>query len=329
MKKYVKSIITALICFVIVSVLNFLLPRLLPGDPIAYLTGMDENALSPEKYQYYYDALHLGDSLWVQFAVYLKSIFDGTLGYSYKQEAVVSALIFKSIGRTLQITIPAVVISTTAGLSWGLRSGLKKGSTEDKLSTGFNIVVNSVPGFVIGLVLIIVFCFDVRLFPYTGLNSAGVAKGSLRYVLDRLWHLTLPILTLVIAELPSRYILMRNTAAKIADEKYVLYARQRGLSGRVIRYKYMLPNIAESFITMVGLSVSSCIGGSLVIENLYSVKGMGSLLMTAVHSLDYPLMQGILFVTTFIMVISIILTDLLCMLLNPRIRLKEEGGRHE
>lgn len=329
MKKYLKSITTALICFAIVTVLNFLLPRMLPGDPIAYLTGLDEEAMSQEKYQYYYNALHLGETLPVQFWRYLESIFDGSLGYSYKLESEVSSLISERIGYTLQITLPAVIISTLAGLSWGLDSGLKKGKTSDRISTSVNIVVNSLPAFVTGLALIILLCFKVRLFPYTGLNSIGVRPGSLGYFADRLWHLFLPVLTLVIAETPSRYMLMRNTSARIANEKYVLFARQRGLSDRVIKYRYMLPNISGPFITMVGLSVSSCVGGSLVIENLFSVNGMGSLLMSAVHSLDYPLMQGILFVTTAIMALAVILTDVLCIVFDPRIRLGTRGGKED
>ena len=116
---------------------------------------------------------------------------------------------------------------------------------------------------------------------------------------------------------------MRNTARKIADEKYVLYAKARGLSDHKIKFSYMLKNIAQPFITMVGMSVSACIGGSLVVENVFSVKGMGKLLSEAVYTLDYPLMQGILFVTTGIMVLSIIVTDVVCIIIDPKIRLGE------
>jgi ABC-type dipeptide/oligopeptide/nickel transport system permease component len=117
---------------------------------------------------------------------------------------------------------------------------------------------------------------------------------------------------------------MRNTVRKAEEEKYVLYARQRGLSDRKIQYGYILKNIAQPFITMVGMSVSLCVGGSLVIENIFSVNGMGKLLTDAVYTLDYPLMQGILFVTTGIMVISIVASDLLCILIDPKVRWGEE-----
>ena len=147
MKKYQKNLILALVCFLIVMVLNFFLPRLLPGNPIAYLTGFSEEDMTPAQVAYYRQALHLDEPLFVQFGYCLRSLFDGTLGYSYKKEAPVSALIGQRLGYTLQITLPAVLLSTALGLLWGLHCGYKKGGVLDKLSTTFQIVVNTMPSF--------------------------------------------------------------------------------------------------------------------------------------------------------------------------------------
>ena len=321
MKQYIRNILVALVCFLIVIALNFFLPRLLPGNPIAYLTGFSEEEMTPAQYEAYADALHLNESLPRQFGHYLVSLLDGTLGYSYKKDSVVSALIRDRLGVTLQISLPAVLLSTVLGLVWGLSCGAKKDSVFDRLSSGAMIVINAVPTFVLGLLFIILFCFNKRWFPYTGLNSSDVLPGTAAYFFDRLYHLVLPVLTLTLATLPSRFLLMRSTARKAAGEKYVLYARQRGLSERRIRYAYILPNIVQPFLTMVGMSVSLCVGGSLVVENIFSVSGMGKLLTDAVYSLDYPLMQGILFVTTLLMVLAIIVTDILCIVIDPKLRL--------
>lgn len=321
MKKYKKNLILALVCFLIVLMLNFFLPRLLPGNPIAYLTGFSEEDMTPAQVSNYRQALHLDKPVFVQFGYYLKSLLDGTLGYSYKRETAVSVLISQRLGYTLQITLPAVVISTVIGLLWGLSCGYKKGSVSDKLSTTVQIVVNTMPTFLTALVLMILFCFQNKWFPYAGLNSAGAVKGTAAYFWDRMHHLILPILTLVIALTPSRYLLMRNTVSQVTDEKYILYAKERGLSDRKIKFGYILKNIAQPFITMVGMSVSTCIGGSIVIENIFSIGGMGSLLSEAVYSLDYPMMQGILFVTTAIMTFSIIITDIICILIDPKVRI--------
>lgn len=325
MKKYGKNLILALVCFLIVVALNFFLPRLLPGNPIAYLTGFSEEDMTPAQVTYYRQALHLDKSVSVQFGYYLRSLLDGTLGYSFKKDATVSALIGQRLGYTLQITLPAVILSTLLGLLWGLHCGYRKGSAFEKLSTTFQIIVNTMPTFLIALVLMILFCFRQRWFPYTGLNSAGAVPGTIGYLRDRVHHLILPVLTLTIASAPSRYLLMRNTVSQVTEEKYVLYAKERGLSDRKIKFGYILKNIAQPFITMVGMSVSTCIGGSLVVENIFSIGGMGELLSDAVYTLDYPLMQGILFVTTAIMTISIVATDLVCILIDPKVRLGGEA----
>ena len=116
MKKYRKNLILALVCFLIVIVLNFFLPRLLPGNPIAYLTGFSEEDMTPAQVAYYRQALHLDEPVFAQFGHYLRSLFDGTLGYSYKKETTVSALIGQRLGYTLQITLPAVLLNTALGL---------------------------------------------------------------------------------------------------------------------------------------------------------------------------------------------------------------------
>ena len=270
MKDYKKNMRLALVCFLLVVVLNFFLPRLLPGNPVAYLTGFSEQDMTPAQVAFYEEALHLNKPLAAQFGFYLRSLLDGTLGYSYKKDAAVSALIGEKIGYTLQITVPAVLLSAGIGLLWGLRCGYKKDGPADRFSTTVLIILNAVPAFLIGLGLMSVFCFQNRLLPYTGLNSPGAVRGTAGYVWDRALHLLQP------------------------------------------------------FLTMLGMSVSLCVGGSVVIEKIFSIGGMGSLLTEAVYTLDYPLMQGILFVTTCIMVLSILLTDFLCLLLDPKRRL--EGG---
>lgn len=324
MRKYLTSMLTALLCFLLIIVLNFLLPRMLPGDPIAYLTGMDEEAITPAQYADYTEKLHLNDSLPKQFLWYLRSLADGTLGYSYQKEANVASLIGTRLGATLQIALPGVLLSTLFGLLWGLRCGFRKGGIADRIATPALVVLNSVPTFLIALVLIALFCFQNRWFPYTGLSAPDVQPGTAAWFADRLHHLVLPVLTLTLAMTPSRFLLVRNTAAKISNEKYILYAKERGLSPAKIRGAYLLRNMAQPFLTMTGMSVGACFGGSLVVENLFSVPGMGSLLTGAVYTLDYPLMQGILFVTTSVMLATILLSDALCILIDPRVRWEEQ-----
>ena len=322
-KKIGKDLIICVVCFMLVLLLNFALPRLLPGDPVAYLTGMDEEGMSAEKYQYYREALHLDEDVFSQFGFYIKDIFGGTLGYSYKKEMSVSSLIVPRLSATLQIVLPAILISSIIALVWGMSAGYRK-KWLDAISTPINVIANTVPTFLLGMVFIILLCFKARLFPYTALNSRGVEPGTAAYFFDRLHHLILPVATLVIAMLPSRFLLVRNLTAKERDTKTVLYARQRGQNATRIQYGYIFKNIAPTYINMVGRSIGAAVGGAVVIETVFSIKGMGSLLMDAVYSLDYPLMQGILFVTALCALIAVIVTDIVCVVVDPKARQEEE-----
>lgn len=316
-RKGLKVLATAFACFLIVLVLNFALPRLLPGDPIAYLTGFDEEEMSAEKYEYYFHALHLDESTSKQFGYYLESIFDGTLGYSFKKEALVSDLIAERLGYTLQITLPAIFISVIIGLVWGLKAGHKKDGIFDGVSTTFNVALNAVPSFAIGLLLLTWLALENKIFPSSSLSSPAVVPGTSAYFADRLHHLVLPVLTLVIASTPSRYLIVRNSTALFIDDRSVRYAAERGLSDGKIERSYVLKNVAHPFVAMIGTAVGGCIAGSVVVENVFSVNGIGRLLYDAVYTLDYPLMQGILFVTSLAMIISIALSDLICIAITP------------
>lgn len=312
--KATKIVVTAFVAFIILIVIGFALPRLLPGDPVAYLTGYDEEELSEEKYDYYYHALHLDESTGAQFGYYLKDMFDGTLGYSYKKDATVSSLISERLGYTLQITLPAIVISVAIALVWGLKCGHKNGGIFDGISTSFNVLLNAVPSFAIALVLTIVLSLESGLLPSSGLSSAG---NENELFLDRILHLILPVMTLVLASTPSRYLLVRNSSALFATDKSIRYATERGLSSTRIEYSYILKNAVHPFVMMIGTAVGGCIAGSVVVENVFSINGVGRLLYDAVYTLDYPLMQGILFVTSLAMIIALAVSDLICVAITP------------
>ncbi len=321
MRREWRGILTAIACFLLVIVLNFLLPRLLPGNPLAYLTGLSEEGLTTVQTEYYTHALHLDESLGRQFMHYLKSLLDGSLGYSFKKEATVSSLISGRVGPTLQVTIPAIVMSSLIGLALGMASGFSSKSRTDSYLTPLMIVLNAIPSFLLALSFVLVFGFKLRILPYSGLSSSSAGRG-IAFLLDRVRHLLLPVGTLVIGMMPSRYLLVRNMVKVQSKERYVLYARQRGLTDNKIRYHYIFRNIAGPFVIAIGMSMGLAVSGSVVIESIFSINGMGKLLTDAVYTLDYPLIQGVLFVTTAIMALSIILADLVSLAIDPRRRLE-------
>lgn len=308
-QKALKEILTALACLLLVLVINFFLPRLLSGDPIGYLTGMDEETMSESEYLFYYHALHLDESLGVQFFYYLKSLFDGTLGYSYVKDKTVSSLLFKALPVSLELMLPATIISLILGLVWGLKAGYQNGSKMERGSSFSLLVLNSFPGFAIGLILLICFSFSLPLFPYSGLVSGKYAEGSFLNFLDHLYHLFLPTLTLVLATLPSRYLLMKNLAKEYRNHPSVRYAENMGLSLIRVRYSYLLKNVMTPYLASASIALGTCFAGSAVIENVFSLKGVGSLLNEAIHTLDYPLLQGVLFFSTCCIALVVVIFD--------------------
>lgn len=325
MRKYAKNIITALIAFGVIIILNFALPRLMTGDPVHMLTGLNEEVLSLELYDYYFKQLGLDNPIYVQFFDYVKSLFNGSLGYSYHYNMTVSQLIGDKIGVTLQIALPAVIISSTIALFLGTYCGYKKNGVVDNVISTTAVLINAIPTFLIAMILVIVFAFTLSWFSYGGLNSIYVDGGFFAHAFDRIAHLFLPITCLVMASTPSKFIMMRNTTAQAIDEKYVLYAKLKGIKDSQIRRKHIFKNVGLPFITSVGMSVGTIVSGSLVIENIFSINGMGKLISTSISNLDYPALQGCLFVTSGVIIVAKILTDIACALFDPRVKYGEEN----
>ena len=317
-----KKLIISLCCLIVIVVFNFALPRLMPGDTVLMLVGMDEAMVTEAEYEYYMEKLGADRPLGIQFAEYIKGLLTGDLGYSYHHKEAISKLIGGRIPATLQIAIPAVLISSIIALALGCLMGMRKGKTLENIVTSVQIVVDAFPVFLLGLLLIVLFSFKLRLFPMGSLNSVRIPEGALAALGDRIRHLILPVLTLVMGSVPAKYLMICNTVAKQRNEKYVLYARSRGMSDLYIVFRHILPNICQPFITMVGMSVGFIVSGSLVIENIFSIKGMGSLISQAITARDYPVLQGCLFVSAVVIVMANLLTDLLCIALDPKVRCK-------
>ncbi len=317
-KDYAKKIIFSFVCLIVVVVLNFFLPRLMPGDPVLMLVGGDEDLFTKELYDFYFHKLGLDLPLGQQFLMYLKDLFSGNLGYSYQYGDSVAKLIAERIPTTLQIALPSIFISSFLALWLGMNAGYKKNSFLDKTLTTTSIILNSVPTFFMALILMIVFSFKFRIFPFGGLNSIIIPESPIKAFGDRLLHLFLPILTLVIVSTPSKFLMMKNTTAIAMDEKYVLYAKSRGISNSKIKIKYIFRNICQPFITMVGMGFGRLFSGSLVIEMVFSIPGMGMLMSSSISKRDYAVLQGCLFLMAIMVIFANLITDIICILSDPK-----------
>ena len=322
-----RKLLISLLCLIFITLFNFVLPRLMPGDTVLMLIGMEEDAVSEDQYEYYRKKTGADRPILEQFQNYLEDIVSGELGYSYHHNATVGELIAKRLPNTLQIAVPAVLLSSLLAAILGCLMGIRHNSPLEGIVTIGSIVVDAIPTFLLALLFLLLFAFKLQWLPMGALNSLRIPDGIWPALLDRINHLILPVLTLVVSSTPAKYLMVRNTVARQRNEKYVTYARARGLSDNAIAFRHIFPNICQPFLTMVGMNIGFIVSGSLVIENIFSIKGMGSLISQAITARDYPVLQGCLFVSALVIILANLLTDLLCVAVDPKVRWKFHEAR--
>lgn len=315
-KKIGKSLIFSIIALVAIFVVNFFLPRLMPGDPLANLVGADEKAITQQEYDALYHEMGLDLPLGKQFANYVSDLFKGEWGYSYHQGKDVGGVIFEKIPRTLQITLPAWILSAVLACWLGLVAGNAKSRVKDIGITGGMMLADAIPTFLLAILFLILFAFEWQVLPSGGLNSP-FAKNTFA---DRLLHLILPVATLTIVSTPKKYLLVRNQSANIQDEPYMTYARAKGLNNARLEIVHAFPNISLAFISMLGTSFGHMIAGSIIIEKVFSIDGVGMLVNRAISDKDFPMLQGALLVIALSVIVSNFIADAIAVLSDPRQR---------
>lgn len=315
-KKIGKSLIFSIIALVAIFVVNFFLPRFMPGDPLANLVGADEKAITQQEYDALYHEMGLDLPLGKQFANYVSDLFKGEWGYSYHQGKDVGGVIFEKIPRTLQITLPAWILSAVLACWLGLVAGNAKSRVKDIGITGGMMLADAIPTFLLAILFLISFAFEWQVLPSGGLNSP-FAKNTFA---DRLLHLVLPVATLTIVSTPKKYLLVRNQSANIQDEPYMTYARAKGLNNARLESVHAFPNISSAFISMLGTSFGHMIAGSIIIEKVFSIDGVGMLVNRAISGKDFPMLQGALLVIALSVIVSNFIADAIAVLSDPRQR---------
>lgn len=315
-KKIGKSLMFSIISLVAIFVVNFFLPRLMPGDPLANLVGADEKTITQEEYDALYHEMGLDLPLGKQFGNYVGDLFKGEWGYSYHQGRDVGGVIAEKIPRTLQVTLPAWLLSSVLACWLGLVAGKNKSQLSDLGLTSGMMIIDSVPTFLFAIILLILFAFEWKLLPSGGLNSPFAQN----HFSDRILHLILPVLTLTVVSIPKKYLLVRNQSANVQTEQYMHYARVKGLGNARLEWVHALPNISAPLISMLGTSFGRMIAGSIIIEKIFSIDGVGMLVNRAITDRDFPMLQGALLVIAVSVLISDFVADVIAELCDPKQR---------
>jgi peptide/nickel transport system permease protein len=302
--------------FLILS-LNFALPRMMPGDPIVNLLGEEALHNDPRMIELLRAENGLDKPLHIQYINYLRSMGSMDLGYSIHKNLSVAQLMADSLVWTLLLVFPSIAFGSILALLLGSLAGFKSNSPVDLLLVAVSLLFYTCPPFLLAMLLLSIFAYHLGLFPLGNLSSGG--KAGFNYILDVAWHLFLPVVSLSLLGASYKFLVVRNSVTQIFEEQFVVAARAKGLTeGRILLY-HVIRNVLPPFISMVAISLGFMVSGALVIEMVFSLNGMGTLIYDAVLARDYPVMQGCFLVLTVFVLAANFAADMLYAVADPRI----------
>jgi peptide/nickel transport system permease protein len=319
-----RRLITAIPVLFIVVIGAFLLLELAPGDAVdAYLvsTGGADARMIEELRR----AWGLDQSMGARLGAYLAALARGDLGWSVSFDRPILDVILERLPNTLLLMSAATALSFGLGSVLGIVAGARPGSFRDRLLSIGSLALYAIPGFWLGLVLVIIFSISLRWLPLSGIETLASGKHGPARALDIATHLVLPVASLGIIYLALYLRLMRAGMAEIWRLDFVRAAEAKGLPRRRIVLRHVARNALLPLVTMLGLQSASMLGGSVVIESVFAIPGLGRLASEAVASRDTPLLLGILLVSAVVVILVNLMVDIAYALLDPRVGATEAG----
>lgn len=314
-----------------ITLITFLIIQLAPGNPAALkirMTGqgqLGDNAISQQIIEDTKKLYGLDKPLPIQYALWVKRIFTLDFGSSFKDHRKVWDKIAERLPITIQLNLISILLVYLISIPCGVYSATHSGSTIDRILTLFFFFLYSLPSFWVAVLLIMLLgggdFWD--LFPVYGISSIGAENWPfLQWLADRAWHLILPVFCLTYGEWAYLSRLARADMLEVIREDYVRTARAKGLSERVVIFKHAFRNALLPIVTLFAFLLPAMFGGSVIIESIFSIPGMGQLGFEAVLSRDYPVIMAITTISAFLTLIGLLLSDILYALLDPRIKLE-------
>jgi peptide/nickel transport system permease protein len=297
------------VLFVITAVV-FLLIHFIPGDPARLMLGDRAPFSAVEALR---EKLGLNRPLAAQYGIFMGNLLRFDLGDSIKYHIPVSALLLKRLSLTVSLTLMSCAFAALFSLPLGYIAAANKDKLPDQIIRGASLVALSVPTFWIALLLLIVFALKIRIFPIGGWG---------RTLPEHLRGLVLPAFTL---SLSTSAVLTRNARNSIVDisrSDFVDFARSKGLKNSVIRTRHIIRNGLVSSVTLLSMQMAAMIGGSAITETVFNLPGIGQLMVESIFGRDYPVVQGTLLVTSFLIMAVNLITDILYSVLDPRVTLE-------
>lgn len=326
MRYIVRKVVLFVVTLWAAITLNFLLPRLMPGSPVdaalAKLASTGQPITNAERHAVQVQLGVPHSSIIGQYWAYLGNTATMKFGTSYSfPSETVAHTIGKALPWTLVLVGATTIFAFAIGTLLGVYAGWQRGKMADSSVTIGATFFAAFPPFWLGLLLLYVFAFKLNWFPIKGGYSSGQTPSwTLSFLADAAFHSVVPGVTLAITTLSGWVFGMRNNMINTLGEDYVTFAEANGLRGRTVALRYAARNALLPNVTAFGLSLGAVVGGSVLVEGIFSYPGLGNLLYIAVSNRDFPLMQALFLVITVSMLVAIFVVDLLYARLDPRVR---------
>lgn len=310
-----------------ITVAVFAMLQAVPGDPVQiYLGGPSARNVPEEVVSAIRQEFGLDQPLPVRYARWLGSSVRGDLGRSYVSGRGVIEIIAEKTPATVELNVIALLLAALIGIPAGVVAGSKPGSRFDRTSGTAAFVLFALPNFWVALLLMNYLAVELQLFPLFGMHSSGAYRlPPLQRLLDHLHHLVLPAIVLAYAQIVVFQRFTRTAVVDVIDREYIAAARARGVSEAVVLRRHALRNALVPLVTLFGLAIPTLISGSVIIEQIFEWDGLGRLYFTAILSRDYPIIMGLTLVTSVVVLLASLLTDLLYGMVDPRVRLGEDA----
>jgi peptide/nickel transport system permease protein len=322
MRRYIlRRLLIAIPILLGVSIVTFIFANLAPGDPVSALfrPGGDIRGQDIEKLK---AALGLDKPFLERYVVWLTQILQGNLGVSFISKLSVAGTLGKAIPNTLMLMATALTVSVTLGIVLGVFSAFRQGTRIDNVMTAIVFSGISLPSYLIALITVFVFSVQLRNLTGFGFFPAGGLYdpvSKLPHIVDQLWHLILPAAVLAFGQTATFLRYTRASVLEVMRHDYVTTARSKGLAERTVRRRHILRNALLPVVTVIGLSLPPLVTGALFVETLFSWPGVGQVAIEAVRLKDYPVIMAVAMLTSLVIVLSNLLTDVAYAYVDPRI----------
>ena len=314
MTLFIKKLSYIFFMLLLISIISFLAIHAAPNSFFGageLNPNMTKEAIAKLKAVY-----GLDKPLFMQYVDWIKNLVTLNFGISFVSGQDVDSEILKRLPITLWMNAIALVSVFVLSLWLGIKAALNYEKKSDYVIRQLSLVSFSMPSFYLALLFIILFAIKLKLFPIAGLHSIEAKEGIANY-LDMAWHVTLPISVMIFVGLGSMIIYIRSLTLEILKSDYYYFARSRGIQEKELLHYYILPNLMPPIITLLGLSLPGLIGGSVILESIFGIEGMGQLFYISALSRDYPIIMGILMITAFLTLLGNMFADLILLRLNP------------